>query len=205
MAVLAVVVATRLLARALRTTRRSRAATLVAIVVLLSPAWAFAILRVAKRGLPPLEPAARARYLDRWLPGHALLAATASPERPKPTVYGLGVENLHYFAPGRFLGDWNGPYRYAVVEPLLADPERLAAALRGMGVDLLLTRADRVAAGGAAAREPSGSAAPLRLLAIRDGFELWEVTAAPARAGSAIPRVRAVPAPPLGRGCRRRD
>lgn len=139
-------------------------AVLALAALLLAPAWGFAGLRVVKRGLPPFTEAARARYLDRWLPGHALLIESASLLGPGATVYGLHTEQLQDCAPGRLLGDWNGPYRFAKIEPLLGDPERLATELGAMGADALLTPQHEVPA-------PSGT--PLRLLARGGGFELW--------------------------------
>ena len=136
-----------------------------ALVVVVAPSWAFAARHAILRGPPPLRPEARSGYLDRWLPGHAVLAC--APPRPgAPVIYGLGAEALRYYAPGRYLGDWSTPYRYARVEPLLGDPERLAAELRDMGAELLLAPAGRVE------RDDSVS---LRLLASCQGFELWEI------------------------------
>src|SRR3546814_10164333 len=60
-----------------------------------------------------------------------------------PLFRSLGYEQLHYYAPGRYLGDWNGPFRYARVEPLLADPTLLFEELRSMKADLLLIAAGR--------------------------------------------------------------
>lgn len=150
----------------------ARTVPALVVLLLLSPGWAFGALRVAKRGLPPVSEEGHGRYLDRWLPGHALLACAGRELGPAITIYGLGTEQLQHYAPGRLLGDVNGPYRYARVMPLLGEPTALAKELQEMGADLFLVkeRAMRLEAGPAASSET-----PLRLLARCGGFELWEV------------------------------
>jgi hypothetical protein len=44
----------------------------------------------------------------------------------------LYLENLAYYADGRFLGDWVGPYRYARVERALGSGAALAEELGRM-------------------------------------------------------------------------
>ncbi len=154
------------------TPRRLRSVLVLLIAVLLAPAWAFGALRVAKRGLPPASEAARQRYLDRWLPGHALLACAGRTLGPGITVYGIGTEQLQHYSPGRLLGDWNGPYRFARVAPLLGDPAALAAELRAMDAELLLAPAGSI---GGAQPESAGTSGALRLLSRCRGYELWEV------------------------------
>ena len=43
-----------------------------------------------------------------------------------------------YLADGTLLGDWNGPGRFGLVQPLARDPRALYQALRGLGADHLL-------------------------------------------------------------------
>lgn len=161
--------------RAARWTPGRRGWVLVLLIaLLLAPAWAFGALRVAKRGLPPVSEAARQCYLDRWLPGHALLACAGRALGPGITVYGIGTEQLQHYSPGRLLGDWNGPYRFARVEPLLGDPQALAAELRTMDAKLLLAPAGSI---GGAQPESAGTSGALRLLSRCRGYELWEVGA----------------------------
>lgn len=162
-ALLAVVAAGRLAASL------DRRVVLALAVLFLAPAWGFGGLRLVKRGLPPLSPVGRSAYLDRWLPGQALLSRSAETLGPNPTVYGLGTEQLQYYAPGRLLGDWNGPYRFNRLEPLLEEPEKVAAELRELGAQALLIAEGRIAA-------PSDF---LTLLDRRGGFELWGLTPPP--------------------------
>lgn len=136
---------------------------LLAIASLVAPAWGFAGLRVARRGWPPLLADKRQHYLDHWLPGHALLTCAGRELGPKATVYGLGTEQLQFYAPGTLLGDVNGPYRHDRVEPLLVEPAGLEAELRGMGADALLLPVGRL------------TASPFELIDRCQGFELWRL------------------------------
>ncbi len=43
-----------------------------------------------------------------------------------------------FWSAGRQIGDWNGPFRYGLVEPLLGRPHRLWRQLRDFGADYLL-------------------------------------------------------------------
>jgi hypothetical protein len=54
------------------------------------------------------------------------------------SVHGLFAENLRYYAKGRFLGGWFGPYSFRKIEPLLRDPPRLCAGLQSFGTQYLL-------------------------------------------------------------------
>jgi hypothetical protein len=66
------------------------------------------------------------------------------------TVYVLAAPNMAYYCPGKCLGDYIGPYRLALVEPLLNDPPRLADQLRRFGVThLVIDRSITRFAGGA--------------------------------------------------------
>ena len=49
------------------------------------------------------------------------------------TVYVYAAPQMAYYCPGKCLGDYIGPYRFAVVEPLLSDPSHLAEKLRSFG------------------------------------------------------------------------
>ncbi len=163
-------------ARAARIPGRRAVAGLL-LVTCVAPAWLFGAWRVARRGWPPLSAAEREAYLDRWLPGHSLLARAAQVLESGGALYGLHCEQLQYYAPGgRLLGDWNGPYRFARVEPLLRDPAALAAQLREMGATLLLAPAEAVRGCGVS---------DLRRLARRQGFELWQVEPRPAGSAGA--------------------
>jgi hypothetical protein len=153
------------------------AAVTLVILVLVLPAWQLARHAIATRRLPPLLPEARERYLDSRLPGHSLLRCAPRREGAQPTIYGLHVEYLQYYAPGRFLGDWNGPYRFSRIDPLLRDDTRLAAALDEMGAELLLTRTGQLAVGAPFPRG-AGPPGPLRRVTGCGGFELWQVATA---------------------------
>jgi hypothetical protein len=93
----------------------------------------------------PTDAVERERYLARRLPGYSALGWLNREHREGYTVYGLGAENLRYFADGRFLGDWNGPASYRELAPALRDSQMLSRRLRELGADFLLTRADRSA------------------------------------------------------------
>lgn len=152
------------------TLQRVRWLPVLFALLLLSPAVAFGALRWSKRGPPPIDDASRSRYLDRWLPGHALLACAGRAWGSGTTIYGLGTEQLQDYARGRLIGDVSGPYRHELVEPYLSDPARLALALEELGADALLVPAGRVRN-----VAPAGSA--LRRLAASRGWELWGVAA----------------------------
>ncbi|HVS64100.1 MAG TPA: phospholipid carrier-dependent glycosyltransferase [Thermoanaerobaculia bacterium] len=126
-------------ARSLSRRRLSRDA-LEALVLLafLGVGALYGAYKVTERGFPPTDAEGRARYLTRWVRGHQGVEHLNREHGSDYVVYGLHHEQVRYYARGRFLGDWYGPFRFPLVTPLLASPERLEQRLRSWGADHLL-------------------------------------------------------------------
>jgi len=120
--------------------RRRRLAA-AAVALALAPGPAYALYRVVRQGPPPAGAEATAAYLTRELPLYAAVAAVNRLAGRDATLYGLHAERTIYYFEGRQIGEWNGPYRFSRIEPLLGDPERLERRLRELGADLLLVPA----------------------------------------------------------------
>ncbi len=112
---------------------------LVAVLALFLAALgpAYATYKVVRRGMPPATAAAREEYLSREVPGYDVLRELNRSCDTGYTIFVVGGERLTYYAKGRFLGQWGGPFARRIVEPLLDDSERLHAILSGWGVDYL--------------------------------------------------------------------
>ena len=147
-------------------------------VVLLAPALAYSTVRAVSFGPPPAGVEAREIYLGERYQGYTILQCLNRELGTEYTVYGLFMEHLPYYAEGRLLGDWNGPFGYRRTVPLLTDPPVLAAEVSAMGAELLL-----VAERAAVHLHPEGTPAPepfdlivecgrARLYALKPGFEL---------------------------------
>jgi hypothetical protein len=109
-----------------------------AALLLLAPAWGYAVYRLVRQGPVPATGAARERYLASRLPVYPAVAALNRRCGDRYTVYGFFAENMRYYAAGTFLGDWNGPERFGEVFPLLGDPDALADRLARFGAGLAL-------------------------------------------------------------------
>jgi hypothetical protein len=81
--------------------------------------------------------AQRDAYLTRKLWPYAALRSIDATH----TVYVLDGENATYYARGRFLGNWFGPYRFPRVLPYLQQPDQLARVLRSFGAQYFVVRA----------------------------------------------------------------
>jgi hypothetical protein len=115
-------------------------AMVAAVLVCLAPGliWA-ALLLIARYGPIPVTPAQREAFVAGRIPVYRAVRSLGP-----HTVYVLGAPNMAYYCRGTCLGDVNGPYRFALVEPLLGDPPRLAAQLRRFGAAYFVV--DRAAA-----------------------------------------------------------
>jgi len=102
------------------------------------PSWAWTGYRLSVQGPLPITARQREVYLAGALPVWPAVDFLNRTRGSGYTVYALHVENMPYFADGRFLGDWNGPARFSRVLPLLSDPDSLWRELRRLGADHLL-------------------------------------------------------------------
>jgi hypothetical protein len=115
---------------------RSRAAIALVFVALLGGPL-YAAYRWLVVGPPPASAAAVDAWLDRRLPMYRALLFV-NEHRGPGSFYALYGERLHYFGGARQLGEYNGPYRYDAIAPLLDRPRSLARRLRGFGADTVL-------------------------------------------------------------------
>jgi hypothetical protein len=102
----------------------------------------YGVYKIRERGIPPSDEAGRHAHLSRWVPAYDGIEYLNRELGSDYTAYGLHVERIRYYARGRFLGDWYGPYRFRLVEPLLDDPRRLYERLLTWEVGHLITRRD---------------------------------------------------------------
>lgn len=118
--------------------RRRGVVTAVLALGLFLPGWLYAGYRIVREGPVPLTREARDRYLADRLPVYPALAWLNRTRGSGYTVYALHVENMAYFAEGRFLGDAIGPANFYRVVPLLGHPRELDRELERLGADHLL-------------------------------------------------------------------
>lgn len=117
-----------------RLTAGWRAGRTALAVALLLPGPAYAAYLLGRQGPLPTDEPARAIYLASALPGSQLVEQLDLGDR----AYLLHLENLLYFGHGRAVGDWFGPWRFARIEPLLADPPALWRELEVGDFDLFI-------------------------------------------------------------------
>jgi hypothetical protein len=113
-------------------------AALVALAIFL-PGWLYAGYRLHRLGPVPVTPEGRDAWLARSLPAYPAIAHLNRTRDSSYSLYAVHVENLAYFAAGRFLGDCCGPGAYSKVLPPDGDACLLFRRLRSLGVDHLLT------------------------------------------------------------------
>jgi 4-amino-4-deoxy-L-arabinose transferase-like glycosyltransferase len=99
---------------------------------------AYGCYKLAERGVPPIDAEGRSAYLGRWIPGFEAVDHLDRESGSGYALYGLYRERVRYYARGRYVGDWYGPFRFALVESHLGRPEELHALLRSWGIDHLM-------------------------------------------------------------------
>jgi hypothetical protein len=108
--------------------------TFVVALAFILPGFAWGVLLMAmKYGPMPHTPAQREAFVAQRIHVYRAVRAIGP-----ATVYVLRGQNNAYYCPGKCLGDTHGPYRFALVEPLLNDAPRLAAKLRSFGATHLV-------------------------------------------------------------------
>lgn len=120
--------------------RRWSRATAVLVVVLLLPVTLWEARGLLSRGRPPQTAAERDAFLAARVWPYAALRFIEATGGAHRTVYTLDGPNGSYFWSGRYLGELVGPYRYALVEPWLRQPDRLGQVLRSFGAEYFIVR-----------------------------------------------------------------
>lgn len=117
-----------------------RASALVWVLagLLALPTLWYARDRTAARGLPPVQEADRASFLEANTPSYPAYAWLNRTRGARYRVYGWRDERMAYFSDGDFLGDWFGPARFARIESALPDGAAVYRELEAMGVDYFL-------------------------------------------------------------------
>jgi 4-amino-4-deoxy-L-arabinose transferase-like glycosyltransferase len=118
--------------------KRRSGLELVAVCMLVAPAWFYSCYKAVQLGPPPTTAQARSDFLSRHVGGFEAIEMLNETAGSTYTVYGLFAENLRYFAHGRFLGDHFGPNRFTQINRLLNHPRRLHGTLGLLKVDYLL-------------------------------------------------------------------
>ncbi len=148
-----------------------RSAVAAALVL---PGAAWTGHRLVRLGPIPVRAEDRDAYLRRAFPSYAAIEYLNRSLGPAYTVYAVGAENLAYFAEGKYLGDWFGPYSYGrIYGPPPRDAATLAGNLRKIGAGYLLLNFARLPA------PPPNDASFRRLFRERlrgPGFVLYERT-----------------------------
>jgi dolichyl-phosphate-mannose-protein mannosyltransferase len=115
----------------------SRALASVIATAFAAPGLIWMALLLRGFGPIPANPAQRDAFLTRRITVYDSLRFLRRAPIP-PVVYLFSAENAAYYCPTRCMGDLYGPYRQQLLEPLLNEPEQLAARLRGFGVEVLV-------------------------------------------------------------------
>ena len=127
--------------------RAARSAVLRAAVaaILALPGAGWAAHRLGRLGPIPVRPGERNAFLRRQFAPYPALEYLNRSRGRAYTVYAAGAENLAYFAEGKFLGDWFGPYSYGRIygSPPF-DAPTLDGNLRRIGAGYLLVNLQRV-------------------------------------------------------------
>jgi hypothetical protein len=118
-------------------------AQLLLSCALLLPGLTYGGYLLTTRGLPPVTPGDRDRYISRALPYYAAIQALNQRLSDHYDLFAYHAENLAYFAQGRFRGDWVGLASFQAMPEPTADPEAVYAAVRRLGADHVLIPNDR--------------------------------------------------------------
>ncbi|HEX3107660.1 MAG TPA: hypothetical protein VHU41_01115, partial [Thermoanaerobaculia bacterium] len=97
------------------------------------PGILYAGYRFHVNGLPPATPAERDAYLAKHVPEYRAVKRAGT-----GTIYVCGGEQLKYYADGRLLGDFFGPWTYKYVLDHLSDTASIAGNLRQIGAEYYL-------------------------------------------------------------------
>jgi hypothetical protein len=103
-------------------------AAAVALVALI-PGVIFLVWVLDRRGPIPASAAVRERTLEALLPAYSTIRFMNRRYGSEYVVYAFGAENMHYFAEGRLLGDFGGPWAYWRVLSRASSAEGLRAVL----------------------------------------------------------------------------
>jgi hypothetical protein len=113
--------------------------TLPIALLLLAPGLYWTALQFRHRGLFPVTAESRSRYLSGLVPGYSQLEFLNRRHGERYTVYAIGMDQAHYFADGRMVGDRIGPYRYSLMTS--SGGHAAARNMRALGAQYLLVNA----------------------------------------------------------------
>jgi hypothetical protein len=111
-----------------------RLALPITLLLLLSGVYWTARQVFRYRGLFPATAEGRSHYLSQRVPGYSQLELLNRRHGDRYTVYAIGMDQAHYFADGRMVGDRIGPYRYSL--------HTTARSMRALGAQYLLANAE---------------------------------------------------------------
>jgi hypothetical protein len=101
--------------------------------IAIAPSIVYAAYLFHANGLPPATAAEREAYLARRIPEYRAVTRAGM-----GTIYVCGGEQLKYYAKGKLLGDFFGPWAYRNVLDHLSDTASIAARLRPIPADYYL-------------------------------------------------------------------
>jgi hypothetical protein len=114
--------------------------TLAGAAALIYPSVSWISEELHSRGPVPTNLQMRDHYLAAELPSYNAYQLVAARGSADNTIYGLYDEQMSYFAPGTFYGDWFGPWRYVKIVRKLRDSRLLYEQLRQWNVRYFLIR-----------------------------------------------------------------
>jgi 4-amino-4-deoxy-L-arabinose transferase-like glycosyltransferase len=117
-----------------------KVATALGAILLISPGWIWAVLRVRERGHIPVTQEQRFDYLVQRLPSYPAYRFLNDLKGRDYTVYAIPDERMAYFADGVFVGDHFGLGRYSFITEKLDDTAALYEELRSLNVGYFLIR-----------------------------------------------------------------
>jgi hypothetical protein len=141
--------------------RWPRYAALLAWIAI-APGFLYAAYRLTRIGFPPMTASAREQSLEKRVPEYRAVVRAGT-----GTIYVCGGEQLKYYAKGRFLGDFYGPYSYDRVLGNARDTASIADRLRRIDAEYFLV-ATRVC-------PPPLATGGMDLVYSDAGAQLWHV------------------------------
>ena len=141
--------------------RWPRYAALLAWIAI-APGFLYAAYRLKVNGLPPMTASAREESLVKRIPEYRAVVRAGT-----GTIYVCGGEQLKYYAKGRLLGDFFGPYSYDRVLGNAKDTASIADRLRRIDAEYFLV-ATRVC-------PPPIATGGMDLVYSDTGAQLWHV------------------------------
>lgn len=109
-------------------------------LLIISPGWLFAAIKVYRRLPLPINLEQRDVYLSQQLDTYPFYKFLNERHGKNYKLYALSDSNMAYYADGQFMGDWFGPARFQDVLDNMKNGETLFRKLKDLEADYFLVR-----------------------------------------------------------------